>query len=309
MRLVAVLSAIVSTSAFGITINDTTDPGYVTGNGNYTGVVKILFDVGAQSGFICTGSLINTTHILTAGHCVDGASNWQVTFETAIGTSTINVAGVDLHPMFGPRPAPVAQLDEYDMAVLTLTSAAPTGAEIYDVKFNFTGVTTASPIDIVGYGLGGNPTVNHLNTGVRRHAVNTIDFFINGFSDGVTTAPAPDLPFQMSHTFGAGPANHGLINGGDSGGPAFFGGDILGVASFGNLPRPCTPGSPGCPWAPGQDQFPPGTYFTGHATLFDAATISWLTPYTTPVPEPGFWAICGLGFAVVVIARKRVRRV
>jgi hypothetical protein len=283
---VLILSLAVSLPAFGITINDTATPGYITGMGSYTGVVKILFSSFSTPGtFICSGSLLPTgMHILTAGHCVDDAFGWTVTFETAAGTTTLGTVAAALHPLYGPRPAPIDQLSEYDIAVLTLDSVAPATAERYDVKFDLSGVTTASIIDIVGYGLGGNPTVGHLGTGTRRHAVNTIDGLIGSLS-GV---PTPDLPFAMFNFFGADPPEHGLINGGDSGGPAFFMGDILGVASFGNLPRP-------------PDPFSPGVYFTGHATLFDDATVAFLAPFV--VPEPGTLTLVGIG--VLAIWRKR----
>jgi hypothetical protein len=271
---------------YAITINNVNDAGYITGNSSYTGVVKINFNSTASAGtFICSGSLVSSMHILTAGHCVDDAYNWQVTFETASGSSTLGVSASAIHPLFAPRVG-APQLPQYDVAVLTLAALAPSDAEIYGLKTDLAGITSSSLIDIVGYGLGGNPFVGHLNTGTRRHAVNTID----GFFGPVSTFP--DAVFAMSENFSTtGPSNFGLINGGDSGGAAFFGNQIIGVASFGNLPRP-------------PDAFADLTYQTGHESLADAEIAAWI--HTAIVPEPGTLILVSIGLGVV--ARRRSRK-
>ncbi len=66
-----------------ITIQNTATPGYVTGNSVYTGVASIIGNYSAGGSFSCTGALISSTVILTAGHCVAPANSWNVTFKTA----------------------------------------------------------------------------------------------------------------------------------------------------------------------------------------------------------------------------------
>jgi trypsin len=295
-------------TAWAITIQDATTAGYVTGNSAYTGVVKILFDdldPGTAGQFICSGSAVAPNLILTAGHCIDDAQNWQVTFETALGTTTLGVTQADLHPNFAPRPAPFADLPIYDVGLLKLDGLVPMGADIYGIKTNLAGFTFgATQTDIVGYGLGGNPDVGFLGTGTRRHAVNTID--------GVWALPSPafdDLQWAMFMTFSDTPANpgEGLINGGDSGGPVFFntgsGLQVMGVASFGNLPRPGLGG--GGPYVNGVE------YISGHANLVESVTGSWVTSYiaANAVPEPQHYFALALGlvcmFVFVRSARKR----
>ena len=128
-----------SVPAFGIAITDASDPNYITGDGNYTGVTEIFFNyVGRPDIFICSGSLISDFQILTAGHCASGAENWAVTFQTPSGTADIGVTQALVHPNFGPAPVPYSQLYQYDVAILTLAAMAPGDASRYalDTVFN-----------------------------------------------------------------------------------------------------------------------------------------------------------------------------
>lgn len=80
--------------AQAIVIDDATTPGYVTGAAAYTGVAKVTYNGIGQGGttYICSGALlIDGLHVVTAGHCVQGGSNWLVTFETPGGTTTLAV--------------------------------------------------------------------------------------------------------------------------------------------------------------------------------------------------------------------------
>lgn len=166
----------VSVPAFGIAITNADDPLYITGNGNYTGVTEILFNYTGQPGtFLCSGSLISDFQILTSGHCVSGAQNWAVTFQTPIGATTMGVTQASVHPDFGPRPTPFGQLDQYDVAILTLAAMAPSDAARYALTTSLDGTFSDSLIDIVGFGLGGSAATGVQPVGVRRHAVNTIE--------------------------------------------------------------------------------------------------------------------------------------
>lgn len=269
-----------SVPAFGVAITDVSDPNYVTGDSNYTGVTEILFDyIGRPGTFLCTGSLVSDYQILTAGHCASGAENWTVTFQTPSGTTNIGVTQALVHPDFGPRPAPYGVLDQYDVAILTLAAMAPSDAFRYLLATTFEGAFSVSPIDIVGYGYGGSAATGVEPLGVRRHAVNTIDALY----------PFPDSPFQMNMMFGAEPGNYGLISGGDSGSPAFFNGRIIGVGSFTNLPS-------------FGGYFTSITYSTGHTNLLDPTTGIWVA--NALIPEPGTVGLLAAGLAGLAFLRK-----
>ncbi|MBM3485315.1 MAG: trypsin-like serine protease [Alphaproteobacteria bacterium] len=127
LGLVAV--AVGAPAAQAILIRNTSDPGYVTGNSAFTGVVNIAFNFLNQAGtFRCSGALLaDGIHVVTAGHCLDGANNWQITFETPTGPTTLGIAagGVHIHPLFADRPFPLDNIDQYDVGVLKLASLAP----------------------------------------------------------------------------------------------------------------------------------------------------------------------------------------
>jgi hypothetical protein len=273
-----------------IVINDTSTSGYITGSGNYTGVVQILFNHIADSGtYLCSGALISPVQILTAGHCISGADNWDVWFQTPSGTYGVGVTQTALDPLYAPRPAPIDNLPQYDVGILTLAAPAPSDAQIYGLDLSLSNVVyDTSVMDIVGYGLGGGASGPVLGFGTRRHAQNTVAGEI-GTLNGVST---PDLPLAMLMTFGEGSGGTGLPNSGDSGGPMLFNGQILGVTSFGDLPASGT--------------YPTGIqYLAGYTNLGNPVIGNWVE--SEIVPEPGTWALLGLGTLALFVLR-RVRR-
>lgn len=276
----------------GITIQDATLSTYVTGNDNFTGVAQIIFNESASGGtFICSGALIASDYLLTAGHCVSGASNWSITFQTPSGDTTLGAANTYLDPLFSPYSgvSALAGLDQYDVAVIQLNGPAPSDATIYGLDTSLSGITLGStPVDIVGYGLGGNPTAGILPVGTRRAAQQVIQSVASSL-DGVAT---PDNPLIMTGEFSnSTPADYGLINGGDSGGPALLGNQIVGIADFGDLPRT-------------GDYASNTSYLTGDESLANLEIASFVEQFVA-TPEPGAASLIVLGFAVLMAWRKR----
>ncbi|MDP9054448.1 MAG: trypsin-like serine protease [Acidobacteriota bacterium] len=278
-----------------ITIQDSNLSSYVTGSSNYTGVVEITFQEGGN-GYLCSGALIASTYILTAGHCVNGASNWQVTFQTASGTSTLGVSNSYLEPLFSAYPSGnLSSLYAYDVAVLQLSSAAPSDATIYGVDTNFAGVTVGqTALTLVGYGLGGNPSVGIETYGTRRAAQQVVQSVASSLY-GVST---PDNPLIMTMSFpssepaaNAPKAGYGLINGGDSGGPALLGNTIVGINDFGDLPS--------------SGNYQSGVqYLTGEQNLSNASIGAFVTQFVA-TPEPATMLLGACGIIALAALRRR----
>ena len=297
----------VGLSASATTIEDASNPAYVPGPGAFTGVVQITSTNG-----LCSGSLVGPSLILTAGHCVSGGSNFQVKFETGSGTFSIRASSPpSTDPLFQQLAAPFT-LFQYDVGFLILDGLAPTDASIYPVVTSLNGITTSTRLEIVGYGVGGNPTVGFLDTGTRRRAYNNY----GGPVTSVRNVNLPDVPFQMSLFFKAPPLNQidpvkGVSNSGDSGGPAFLTNPdgsvngIVGISYFAQIPTPDDPSS-------GAYQFD-----VSYASYYESLANDNISAYVTQfladnaVPEPGYgWpvAACLILFALCRLGTRAVAR-
>ena len=274
-----------------IPIQNTSTPGYVTGNAVYTGVASIIGNYTAGGSFSCTGALISSAVILTAGHCVAPANSWSVTFQTASGNTAVGVLSSQLHDGFQNRPAPNSGIQQYDIAILRLATSAPIDAAVYAITngapaLNFSD-TTGTTVDMVGYGMGGNPT-GGLASGTCRYAPNRLEGSLPG---------QVDSPFLTSLDFSsaAEPGGNGIIGAGDSGGPMFFNSVIIGVASASTIPQ-----------SGGSGTYPTGTYYGLHTSLYDATTRNWTnTAFGIATPEPATYLLFGSGLAALAFFRPR----
>lgn len=274
-----------------ITIQNTSTPGYVTGNSVYTGVASIIGNYSAGGSFSCTGALISPTVILTAGHCVAPANSWNVTFQTTTGNTTVGVLSSQVHNGFQNRPSPNAGIQQYDIAILRLATPAPVGAAIYGITDGSTALTfgdsTGTIIDMVGYGIGGNPS-GGLGSGTRRYAQNRLFGILPGEVD------APLLTAQ-DFSSASEPPGYGIVGVGDSGGPMFFNNVIIGVASASTIPQ-----------SGGLGTYTTGTYYGLHTSLYDATTRDWTNAaFGFAVPEPSTYLLFSGGLAALAFFRRR----
>lgn len=247
---------------------------YFANDPAYSGVVSLIMDYGAAGAFICTGSLLpDRQSILTAAHCVtdgptlanpisttayfyNGGNPDSVTFIDPTATA-VGVSQYFVQPLYTGEV-----IDENDVAVLRLSSAAPVWAQSYGlytagldgVQYNIAGYGARS---LIGGATGADLGVGRLRQGDNRYEWQLGDADFGGFWDGFFGSAASggvvlsdfdnglaanDTGCLIADAFAlVGPkyCNLGLgldevsSAGGDSGGPQFVNGMIASVTSFG----------------------------------------------------------------------------
>lgn len=168
------------------------------GSSPYSGVVSINIRYDGLS-FICSGALISSRQVLTAGHCVDTDGNGKLIDITKPGSdvrvvynassvpgdpgrAVVTASAVSMHPDykgFGNCPAGVSGFCvNDDIAIVTLPVDAPAAAKIYRVWAP--GLASGSQINMVGYGTSGDG-INGFTIGpdfrIKRSGGNVVDFF------------------------------------------------------------------------------------------------------------------------------------
>lgn len=288
---------------------------------NLNGVVELE----SSSGIGCSGSLLSDGYsILTAGHCIT----------SSYGSSVPDYVDVYFAGPSGPveYTATTYYVDPgwtgdstqgNDLAILRLSQAAPSSAIGYSL---YTGIFTNSPILMAGYGYGGtgttggcpysgyqstcNPSGPYYPFGTLRQGQNRYDttgsnpefgwaanMLVGDFDNGTDTNNAlgstdSDILNEVDISFG------------DSGGPSFYDGEIIGVHDLGGCfsetsSGPCTePPSV----SPDNDSYF-GQLFVDTGVAADA---SWIESEETP--EPASCSLVLLGLAVAEFLRRRTGR-
>jgi hypothetical protein len=162
----------------------------------FTGVVSLSIVAGGRTS-MCSGTLVSSFNVISAGHCVDPSGQGvaidlsqpgnevQVIFNSS-GTrnAVIGATAVALDPHFqgfGHCPAgsaPGATCVNDDLAVITLASAAPDSAQAYRVWG--ASVNGAVPITMVGYGRSGSGDIGYTTSGslgVKRWGQNYGEYY------------------------------------------------------------------------------------------------------------------------------------
>jgi secreted trypsin-like serine protease len=213
--------------------------------GGYDGVVRVV-----AGSFYGTGVLLyNGQAVLTAAHLFSSESTaTSVVFETNYGTQTVSSKKVLINPDYNSKSS------TNDLALVWLSGAAPINAERYELYRSEDEINKT--FTMVGYGRPGTGSMGELSTPpsppLRLQAKNQFDtdissllpFFsstpawasisnkqlVADFDDGTSARDALGL-LAGKTGLGLG-SDEGLIAPGDSGGPAFIGNKVVGVASF-----------------------------------------------------------------------------
>ncbi|MFG0467364.1 trypsin-like serine protease [Pseudomonas putida] len=211
----------------------------------YDGVVKV-----STGGVYGTGVLLyGGQAILTAAHLFKpGNSQSTVTFETTAGIQTLSSSKVTILSGYDANSL------NNDLAIVWLNGHAPVTANRYDIYRASDEI--GQNMTIVGYGRPGTGdsgiSTSYSSAPIRQKAMNTFDAdaaalkakaggylpfspkvgtqLIADFDNGSSSQDALGRFLNLKHT-GLG-QNEGMLSSGDSGGPAFIGNKVAGIASY-----------------------------------------------------------------------------
>ncbi len=215
---------------------------YSTSNNGYDGVVRI-----SANGSVGTGVLLyDGRAVLTAAHLLEGVTSAQVSFLINGVVQRGSSSTIVVHPNADTSMA------NNDVAILWLSSA-PEGAERYQLYRDTDEV--GQSFRAVGYGQHGSGNTSTRSDGSETHRLVvqnsfdvTGDTLKAGLGNSISWTPASGT--QLLADFDNGSAandafgqmlgvnnqgvgiDEGLIAPGDSGGPAFIGDAVAGLASY-----------------------------------------------------------------------------
>lgn len=299
------------------------------GHDMYTGTVQLQYN-GSR---YCTGSLLSSgRHILTAAHCVtDDAgnllpdySNDSIQFDGPNGSVDLRFAGVAVHEGWTFDYSTTG----YDLAVITLHSAAPEWAERYDL---YSGDAVGQDYTRIGYGGFGWGDVGAQYGGITGADGNLLRVFGSNHFDSDNTAlcymlgyncegsqvltsdfdnpfnSANDLWGNLFLNYDGG--NDAFVHGataleansapGDSGGTVLVNGMLAGITSYG-FTLGCDLFDANCTT---RGRALNSSWGEGAVDTSVAHHYNWISVHAVPVPAP--LALMGLGLLAFGTIRRR----
>ncbi len=226
------------------------NPLYIPPRPQYNSTVGIRMDYGGGQVFVCSGTLVNATSVVTAAHCVSDGTRARPLSTTVFFTNRADdpnvyaggpgidqrsVASIAVNPLYSGEV-----VDQNDIAVLRLSQAAPSYAR--PSALSNLGDLTGFEHIVAGYGVRsdtGGSIGSNLGTGRLRYAGNRFDFRFGdadfeGYFDGAFGPQAIDhvwmSDFDNGTAFRDGSCNIGIFEAPFA--PAIFGKPVFSSSKY-----------------------------------------------------------------------------
>lgn len=260
------------------------------------------------SGVSCSGVAIAAAVVLTAAHCVGGASGSATATFTDSGTNNevYGVSSYVVHPSWSG-----STLTQVDLALVYLTSPLAAWVSLYELYHSTDEV--GQVYQVAGWGEqasngGAQGSAGGAGTGLR--VGNNLwdgtfapfapfvpagpirnDILVSDFDDGTPGNNGWAVYFPALGLTNAGVTNEVTVARGDSGGPGFLGGRVAGITSFSATFAPPVSGAFG--------EFNGMTRVSSHLEWIN------LNAGTSQVPEPATYGMVGLATYLIWAAKRR----